>query len=154
MPARNLFGQLNRLLLDLGEASGDNLFVDGTKLESKANQYTFVWKKSVLKHEAGMQEELLERIGQISRKHQETLKFCKETAADDLKEAVLRLSEQMEAQGITPVHGRGHRKSRLQKDQEFWHPAWNGRPVMTSIKRFSGTKTAILRQILMQPFCI
>lgn len=115
----DLFGQLSRLLLDLGEAGGDNLFVDGTKLESKANKYTFVWKKSVLKHEASMQEELLERIGQISREHQETLKFRKETAVDDLKEAVLRLSKQMEAQGITPVHGRGHKKSQLQKDQEY-----------------------------------
>lgn len=32
-----------------GEISGHDLFVDGTKIESCANKYTFVWKKAVTK---------------------------------------------------------------------------------------------------------
>ena len=29
---------------DLGEISGKTIFIDGTKIESCANKYTFVWK--------------------------------------------------------------------------------------------------------------
>ena len=58
----DLFGQFCRILLDSGEISGENLFVDGTKIESKANKYTFVWKKAVGKHEARMQGQLEQRV--------------------------------------------------------------------------------------------
>jgi len=40
--------------LKFGEVSRKNLFVDRTKIESKANKYTFVWKKAV--------EQLTEKI--------------------------------------------------------------------------------------------
>ncbi|MBQ8120768.1 MAG: transposase, partial [Ruminococcus sp.] len=32
-------------LLGIGEISGENLFIDGTKIEANANRYSFVWKK-------------------------------------------------------------------------------------------------------------
>ena len=35
-----------------GEISGHDIFIDGTKIESCANRYSFVWKKSVTKHQA------------------------------------------------------------------------------------------------------
>ena len=36
-------------LYELGEISGETIFIDGTKIEACANKYTFVWKKSVSK---------------------------------------------------------------------------------------------------------
>ena len=42
--------QVGTILLDLGEISGENIFIDGTKIESVANKYTFVWKKAVSKN--------------------------------------------------------------------------------------------------------
>lgn len=40
------------MLYELGEISGEYIFIDGTKIESAANKYTFVWKKAVTKHQA------------------------------------------------------------------------------------------------------
>lgn len=114
-----LFGQLARILLESGEASGKNLFVDGTKIESRANKYTFVWKKAVGKHEARMQDQLSVRMTEINEEHIESLSFSPETAAADIETAAQRLEEKMLSQGIVPVHGRGKRKSRLQKDREY-----------------------------------
>lgn len=42
-----IMSRLTLLLEDCGEISFENLFIDGTKIESVANKYTFVWKKSV-----------------------------------------------------------------------------------------------------------
>ena len=115
----DLFGQLTRILLQTQEISGENLFVDGTKIESRANKYTFVWKKAVGKHEARMQQQLQQRIPEISQESMETLFFNSETAAADLEKAVNQLKEQMKQQGITEVHGRGRRKSQIQRDKEY-----------------------------------
>jgi transposase len=46
----NLFTQLVLMLVDMGHLSLDVVYVDGTKLESRANRYTFVWRKSVEKN--------------------------------------------------------------------------------------------------------
>lgn len=115
----DLFGQLARILLESGEASGKNLFVDGTKIESRANKYTFVWKKAVGKHEARMHNQLSGRMAEINEEHIESLAFSPETAAANLETAAQRLEQKMQLQGIVPVHGRGKRKSRIQKDQEY-----------------------------------
>ncbi len=37
------------MLVDLGQISLDVSYIDGTKLESVANKYTFVWQKSIEK---------------------------------------------------------------------------------------------------------
>ena len=42
---------MTEVLKGLGEISGVHLFIDGTKIESAANRYTFVWKKAVTKHQ-------------------------------------------------------------------------------------------------------
>lgn len=115
----DLFSQLAKLLLDTGEASGENLFVDGTKIESRANKYTFVWRKSVGKHEARMQDQLQKRIDKMNLEYMQSFDFHKETAADDLKVAAARLAEVMEDNGIPSVHGRGHRKSQIKKEKEY-----------------------------------
>ena len=114
-----LFGQLSRYLLDSGEASGENLFIDGTKIESRANKYTFVWKKAVGKNEARMQEQLKERIPVMNHDHVSSLSFSSEQAAEDLEKSIELLGAKMETEGIKPVHGRGKRKSQLQKDKEY-----------------------------------
>lgn len=114
-----LFGHLSRYLLDSGEASGENLFIDGTKIESRANKYTFVWKKAVGKNEARMQEQLKERIPVMNHEHISSLSFSCEQAAEDLEKSIEILDAKMEADGIKTVHGRGRRKSQLQKDKEY-----------------------------------
>ena len=42
--SKTLLSDMTSILHDLGEISGKTLFIDGTKIESCANKYTFVWK--------------------------------------------------------------------------------------------------------------
>ena len=44
--------EVTAMLYQIGEISGECIFIDGTKLESAANKYTFVWKKAVTKNQA------------------------------------------------------------------------------------------------------
>lgn len=115
----SLFSQLALYLLETGEVTGKNIFIDGTKIESRANKYTFVSKKSVGKHEARMHGQLQEKVSEINMAHLKGLAFDPGTAQKDLDEAVKNLKDSMEQQGIPEVHGRGKRKSQLQRDKEY-----------------------------------
>jgi transposase len=46
-----VFYAVVKYLLNMKEISGENLFINGTKIEANANRYTFVWKKAVSKKE-------------------------------------------------------------------------------------------------------
>ena len=47
---KNIMAQMSEGLYELGEVSGKNIFIDGTKIEACSNKYTFVWKKAVTKN--------------------------------------------------------------------------------------------------------
>jgi hypothetical protein len=42
--------EMTNFFHDIGEISGDAIFIDDTKIEACANKYTFVWKKAVTKN--------------------------------------------------------------------------------------------------------
>ena len=52
----NIFSQLVLLLAERGFITLDAECIDGTKIESKANKYTFVWRRTVEKNRAKLQE--------------------------------------------------------------------------------------------------
>lgn len=60
-----VFSSLVALLVQEGFIKFENYFLDGTKLESTANRYTFVWKKSVQKHKDHLQDNIRKLIRQI-----------------------------------------------------------------------------------------
>ena len=49
---------MSDLLYLLGEISGKTIFIDGTKIESAANKYTFVWKRAITKNQARLYTKL------------------------------------------------------------------------------------------------
>ena len=64
----NIFTQIVLILASKGFITLDVEYIDGTKIESKANKYTFVWRKSVEKHRAKLQEKiavLLEQVDEV-----------------------------------------------------------------------------------------
>lgn len=66
-----IFVSTVRLLNRKGYVSLEKYFVDGTKIESAANKYTFVWKKAVEKNEKKLDEKLkvfLRDVEEITRK--------------------------------------------------------------------------------------
>lgn len=61
----NVFTQLVLLLAAKGFVSLEVEYIDGTKIESKANKYTFVWRKSVEKNRAKLQEKIRALLQQV-----------------------------------------------------------------------------------------
>ncbi|MBR5947708.1 MAG: transposase, partial [Clostridia bacterium] len=109
--AEDLFYQLTEKLADMGEIDFEALFVDGTKIEANANKYTFVWAKSVEKRLKKLNERLEKELPTITEKHGLAECLCLESAVNELKSLAA-------VQGIKFVHGKGKRKTQLQRDCE------------------------------------
>ena len=108
--AEEIFAQLVTGLREMGEIEYEHLFVDGTKIEANANKYSFVWKKSTNKYEARLDKKTAKLLPELCGKYG--------ILADNLSE----LLAQLEARVDFPfVHGRGNRKSKLQRDIEQLH---------------------------------
>lgn len=61
----NVFTQLVLILAEKGLVSLDVEYIDGTKIESKANKYTFVWRKTVEKNRAKLLDKIKVLLEQV-----------------------------------------------------------------------------------------
>ena len=95
----DLFYQLIRRLEGMGETDHKAVFIDGTKLESRAGRYSFVWRKNVEKQLARVKEKLKSMTG---------LSTC----------AAIRSRLEKEAKKMVFVSGKGKRKEQAQRDWE------------------------------------
>ena len=103
-----LFYQYVRRLEEQEETDHETVFIDGTKMESRAGRYTFRWRKNVEKQLAKVKQKVLEATGL------ETL------------EALAQYVQESKA-GIVFVHGKGQRKSQAQREWEAaeeWRSRW------------------------------
>jgi len=96
----NVFTQLVLLLSAKGFVTLDVEYIDGTKIESKANKYTFVWRKTVEKNRAKLMEKIRVLLSQVDdaiaqdRVAEETVSFTPETLteiASELRDALAEL---------------------------------------------------------------
>ncbi|WP_313380450.1 IS1182 family transposase [Proteiniphilum saccharofermentans] len=53
-----IFTQVVTMLVSMEYLSLESAYIDGTKIESRANRYTFVWRKSVEKNKARLEEKI------------------------------------------------------------------------------------------------
>ncbi|OJV35084.1 MAG: hypothetical protein BGO29_09700 [Bacteroidales bacterium 36-12] len=51
----DIFTQVVTMLVEMGYLSLEVAYIDGTKMESRANRYTFVWRKTVEKNKAKLE---------------------------------------------------------------------------------------------------
>lgn len=61
----NIFTQVVLVLSQKGLISLDVEYIDGTKIESKANKYTFVWRKTVENNRAKLIKKIEALLGQV-----------------------------------------------------------------------------------------
>ena len=61
----NVFTQLVLVLADKGFISLDVEYIDGTKIESKANKYTFVWRKTVERNRTRLMDKIRILLEQV-----------------------------------------------------------------------------------------
>lgn len=107
----DLFYQLIEKLHELGEIEYRNIFIDGTKIESNANRYTFVWAKTVKKNLQKLNAKINRELPALLQKY-----GLSETATlTDLAEYLIKVRGLL---GVEFVYGKGKRKTELQKDYE------------------------------------
>ena len=61
----SLFVQVVEMLVELGYLSLEVQYIDGTKIESVANKYTFVWKKSIEHYKGNLEKKIACILSQI-----------------------------------------------------------------------------------------
>ena len=116
--SKDLLSEVTSQLFDLGEISGKTVFIEGTKIESCANKYTFVWKKSVTKHQARLFEKILTFLEECETLYGIRVVYSGKATLHTLKRLRKKLYHIKEEENITFVYGIGHRKSQLQKSIE------------------------------------
>ena len=96
----NVFTQLVLLLNAKGLVTLDVEYIDGTKIESKANKYTFVWRKTVEKNRAKLLEKIRVLLSQVDdaiaqdKAEEEAVSFTPETLTEIATELRDALAEQ------------------------------------------------------------
>lgn len=61
----DIFTQVVTMLVEMGYLSLDIAYIDGTKMESRANRYTFVWRKTVEKNKAKLEAKIRKVLAYI-----------------------------------------------------------------------------------------
>ena len=116
--SKKIMSEVGTILLDLGEISGENIFIDGTKIESTANKYSFVWKKAVSKKLQKLTEKLCAFCAECEELYGFKLVYDDEITLHTLKRLKKKLREIKKEENIKFVHGSGKRKPRLQRSIE------------------------------------
>lgn len=116
--SKQMLAQLSDILYELGEISGIDIFVDGTKIEACANKYTFVWKKAITKNLAKLLEKLAAFVEESEAEYGIKVVYHNQVRLHHLKKLRKKLYKIKKDEGITFVHGIGKRKTPLQKSIE------------------------------------
>ena len=116
--AKNILAQTTGILLELGEISAETLFIDGTKIESCANKYTFVWKKAVSKNLEKLLVKLAALVQECEELYAIKIVYNGQVKMKHVKKLRKKLYALKEKEGISFVHGSGRRKNPLQKSIE------------------------------------
>lgn len=116
--SKKTLAEVSELLYSLGEISGKTIFIDGTKIESAANKYTFVWKKAVTRSLARLFDKILALVEECETLYGLRIVYHGKVSLRTLKRLRKQLYRLKKEEGITFVHGTGRRKSRLQKSLE------------------------------------
>ena len=116
--AKVLLAQMSDLLYLLGEISGKTIFIDGTKIESAANKYTFVWKRTITKNQARLYTKLTSFVAECEELYGIRTVYHDQISIHTLKRLKKQLCRVKVQEGIVFVHGIGRRKTQLQKSLE------------------------------------
>ena len=99
-----VFTQVVRLLHEEGFVSLKVQYIDGTKIESVANKYTFVWRGSVEKYDARLKaktEALLRQIEQNHAIENQENPASEELTAEEVAKRVERIREKVDADNLS-----------------------------------------------------
>ena len=116
--AESILAQMSNLLHEIGEISGEAIFIDGTKIESCANKYTFVWKKAVTKNLSKLLDKLAALVENCEEEYGIKIVYGNQVHMRHIKKLRRKLYALKKQENIEFVHGIGKRKTPLQKSIE------------------------------------
>ena len=116
--SKRILAEVTNMLFDMGEISGETIFIDGTKIEACANKYTFVWKKAVTKNQTKLLIKLADFVAECEEAYDIKIVYGNTIKMKHLKRLRKHLLRLCKEENITFVHGIGKRKSPLQKSFE------------------------------------
>ena len=116
--SKRILAEMSNALFDMGEISGETIFIDGTKIEASANKYTFVWKKAVTKNQAKLLQKLADFVAECELLYDIKIIYGNTIKIKHVKKLRKKLYALKETENIVFVHGIGKRKTPLQKSIE------------------------------------
>ena len=116
--SKRILAEMSNALFDMGEISGETIFIDGTKIEASANKYTFVWKKAVTKNQAKLLQKLADFVAECELLYDIKIVYGNTIKIRHVKKLCKKLYALKETENIVFVHGIGKRKTSLQKSIE------------------------------------
>ncbi|MBR3934309.1 MAG: IS1182 family transposase [Clostridia bacterium] len=116
--AKRILAEMSNALFDLGEISGETIFIDGTKIEASANKYTFVWKKAVTKNQAKLLIKLADLVAACEQLYDIKIVYGNTIKMKHVKKLRKQLYALKKSENVVFVHGTGKRKTPLQKSIE------------------------------------
>ena len=116
--SKRILAEMSNALFDMGEISGETIFIDGTKIEASANKYTFVWKKAVTKNQAKLLQKLADFVAECELLYDIKIVYGNTIKIKHVKKLRKKLYALKETENIVFVHGIGKRKTPLQKSIE------------------------------------
>ena len=116
--SKRILAEMSNTLFDLGEVSGETIFIDGTKIEASANKYTFVWKKAVTKNQAKLLIKLADFGAECEQLYDLKIVYGDTVKIKHVKKLRKKLYALKQSENVVFVHGIGKRKTPLQKSIE------------------------------------
>ena len=117
--SKRILAEVSNLLFDLGEISGETIFIDGTKIEANANKYTFVWKKAVTKNQAKLLIKLADFVVECEQLYDIKIVYGDTVKIKHLKKLRKKLYALKEKKCITFVHDIGKKNAFTKKHRSF-----------------------------------
>lgn len=116
---QKLTQEITKRIVEENEVDTDTVYIDGTKLQANAGRYTFVYRKRIEKGMLRKNPYISQLL--INSEYADPSWIRNEYSADDLDRMCCSLWKRMKEEGITPVYGRGHRKTVLQRLYDELH---------------------------------
>ena len=147
--SKRILAEMSNTLFNLGEISGETIFIDGTKIEASANKYTFVWKKAVTKNQAKLLVKLADFVAECEQFYDLKIVYGNTVKIKHVKKLRKKLYALKQSENVVFVHGmekEKHRFKRALKLSKIICP-----DSKNTIRKFISveSETAIPKQIMM-----
>jgi transposase len=118
---KNIFKELNEYIIKKDNVNTDIMYIDGTKIESVANKYTFIWRGSVEKFESKLHLKITKLIKKLNKEYNPSGISFNDYDIYELKyleNIKMFLEKQIRLSNPVFVYGSGRRKTSLQRFYE------------------------------------